>query len=319
MKALGLSLWMLSAIAVAEPAAPSPSGAHDFDFNFGVWHTDIQRAKDPFAANPQTIHMQGTVTVRKIWDGRGEYEEIEAEGPNGHWEGLTLFLFNPSANQWSQIFVNGRDGRPVAPLVGLFKNGRGELFEQDTYNGRSIFVRGVWSDITPNGHRYEESYSDDGGKTWHVAFSAKLNRDKQTAPEPTVARDPKREGGHEFDFDFGRWKTHSSRLVKPLSGSQQWAEMDGVTTVRPIWGGRANIAELESDGPKGHLELMAMRFYEAGAHQWNLNFAMSPVGVLNVNSDGVQGLPMVGEYKDGKASSANRSRTTAARSGSGSR
>ena len=60
-----------------------------------------------------------------------------------------------------------------------FKDGRGELFAQDTFHDRSILVRGVWSEITPDSHHFEESYSDDGGKTWAPAFIASLTREKQ--------------------------------------------------------------------------------------------------------------------------------------------
>jgi len=64
-------------------------------------------------------------------------------------------------------------------LIGAFKDGRGELFSQDTIKDRAILVRAVWSDITPDSHHFEESYSDDGGKTWAPAFIANLTRDKQ--------------------------------------------------------------------------------------------------------------------------------------------
>jgi hypothetical protein len=64
-------------------------------------------------------------------------------------------------------------------LIGAFKDGRGELFAQDTFNGRSILVRAVWSAITPDSHHFEESYSDDGGNTWAPAFIANLTRAKQ--------------------------------------------------------------------------------------------------------------------------------------------
>jgi hypothetical protein len=51
------------------------------------------------------------------------------------------------------------------------------------------------------------------------------------------------DGAHAFDFDFGTWKTHSERLLHPLTGSTEWKEMDGVTVVTPLAGGKANIAE----------------------------------------------------------------------------
>ena len=58
------------------------------------------------------------------------------------------------------------------PTIGEFKNGRGEFFDQETLNGRVIFVRFVISDITPNSCRFEQSFSDDGGKTWEVNWIA---------------------------------------------------------------------------------------------------------------------------------------------------
>jgi hypothetical protein len=156
---------------------PAEQGAqHDFDFNFGTWQTQIKRILDPFAGSKNSIELNGTVTVRKLWGGRAQLEEIETEGPNGHWEGLTLFLYNPEAHQWNQAFINSKQGVLAAPLTGAFKNGRGELFSQDTFKDRTILVRGAWSDIKPGSHSYEESYSDDGGKTWKAAFIAHLTR-----------------------------------------------------------------------------------------------------------------------------------------------
>jgi hypothetical protein len=165
--------------AAQPPKAAVRDGAHDFDFNFGVWKTHIRRILDPLSGSADSIELTGTVTVRKVWDGRAQLEEIEADGPNGHWEGMTLFLYNPGAHQWSQTFVNSKTGVLTPPLIGAFKDGRGELFAQDTFHDRSILVRAAWSEITPNSHHFEESYSDDGGKTWAPAFIASLTRETQ--------------------------------------------------------------------------------------------------------------------------------------------
>ena len=162
------------------PPAVAPSGAHDgahdFDFNFGVWNTHIRRLKYPLSGRPDTVELDGTVTVRKVWGGRAQLEEIETDGPDGHWQGATLFLYDPKAHQWSQNFVGSQSGQLNRPTIGAFKDGRGELYAQDTFEGRAVLIRGVWSDITPDAHKYEESYSDDGGRTWEAVFSASLTR-----------------------------------------------------------------------------------------------------------------------------------------------
>jgi hypothetical protein len=167
-----------AASSVPATQAAVRDGQHDFDFNLGVWRTHIRRVLDPLSGGTHSMELNGTVSVRKVWDGRAWLEEIEADGPNGHWEGMTLFLYNPQAHQWSQNFADSQNGVATTPLIGEFKNGRGELFSQDTRGGRTLLIRAVWSDITPATHHFEESYSDDGGKTWAPVFIASLTREK---------------------------------------------------------------------------------------------------------------------------------------------
>jgi hypothetical protein len=273
-------------------------GRHDFDFNIGVWHTHIRRVLDPLSDSKESIELNGTVTVREVWDGRAQLEEIETDGPKGHWEGLSLFLYNPSAHQWSQSFINSQIAELGTPLIGELHDGRGELFGQDTFQGKTILVRGVWSVIEPDSHRYEESYSDDGGHTWKLSFLANLTRDEHASRQDgsSIADPPPIDsvpGQHDFDFDLGTWKTHSTRLLHPLTGSHDWAEMDGITVVKKVWGGRANLAEYKADGPAGHVELLALRWFNPNSQEWNLDFATPGVGTL--------GIPGVGKFKARRA------------------
>lgn len=281
----------------AQHAGTPRDGQHDFDFNIGVWHTHIRRILDPLSGSTSSMELNGTVTVRKVWGGRAQLEEIEADGPTGHWEGLTLFLYNPQSHQWSQSFIDSKIAELGAPLIGEFKEGRGELFSQETFHGKSILVRGLWSNIVADCHHFEESYSDDGGKTWAPAFIADLTREKDrdsAAPQADASPEGTADDGQrEFDFDFGIWKTHSRRLSHPLMGSNQWVQMDGVTVVKKVWGGRANLAEYSADGSGGHVELLALRWFNPTTHEWNLDFATPRVGTL--------GIPGVGTFKNGRA------------------
>ena len=290
---LVFSLPVQAGAAGSEQAA-ARDGAHDFDFDIGVWHTHIRRVLDPFSASSESIELDGTVTVRPVWGGRAQLEEIEADGPKGHWEGLSVFLYNPQSHQWSQSFLNSKTPA-LWGLVGEFHDGRGELYAHDTFHDKSIFVRAVWSEITPNSHRYTESYSNDGGKTWFVAFDAHKTREKGSPPSDMAAgaepmsADP---DGHAFDFDLGTWHSQSSRLMHPLTGSTTWADLEGQTVVHRVWGGRANLAEYVGDGPAGHVQLLALRWFNPNTHEWNLDFATPNVGTL--------GEPGVGQCKNGR-------------------
>ncbi len=169
-----LLLFALPAKSTQSEAAHD--GQHDFDFHFGNWHTHIRRLQHPLSGSTNWYEMDGTLKVTKLWDGRGNIEELEADGPNGHFEGLSLFLYNPQSHQWAEYFANSKSGTLGVPLVGEFKNGRGEFYDQEDFNGRSILVRAIWSDITPDSHHFEQSFSDDGGKTWEPNFTASLTR-----------------------------------------------------------------------------------------------------------------------------------------------
>ena len=164
--------------AASAGASVMRDGQHDFDFTIGKWKTQITRLQDPLSGSTTWIKMQGTKTERKIWNGRAHLEEIEADGPTGHWEGMTLFLYDPQAHQWSQTYASSKDGTLGKPIIGAFNNGRGELFGQDTYKDRTILVRGLWSDITQDSHKFEQAFSEDGGKTWETNFIALLTRAK---------------------------------------------------------------------------------------------------------------------------------------------
>jgi hypothetical protein len=153
-------------------------GRQDFDFEIGVWKTHLSRLLRPLTGSTTWVEYEGTSVVRKVWNGRANLVELVADGPSGHFEGLSLRLYNPQSRQWSLNFASSQSGALSQPAIGAFKNGRGEFFNQETYNGRSIFVRFVISDITPNSCRFEQAFSDDGGKTWEVNWIATDTRVK---------------------------------------------------------------------------------------------------------------------------------------------
>ena len=85
---------------------------------------------------------------------------------------------------------------------------------------------------------------------------------------------------HDFDFEHGRWRTTLRRLLRPLSGSDTWADYAGTTSVTPIWGGRANLVELDVAGPQGHLEALSLRLFDPQEKRWTLNFSSVASGTL---------------------------------------
>jgi hypothetical protein len=182
----GYFVHPLRASPETAPAAPTgelqglaagQEGRHDFDFEFGAWKTHLKRLVHPLSNSTDWVEYDGTSNVRKVWNGSANLLELDVDGPRGHIEALSLRLYNPQSHQWSLNFSNSSGGSVSGtPTIGEFKNGRGEFIEQETFDGRAILVRFVISDITPTSCHFEQSFSDDGGKTWEVNWIATDSR-----------------------------------------------------------------------------------------------------------------------------------------------
>ena len=188
----------VAAVAVASPArvdaqsnGSSPTsvqqtsthrdGQADFDFEIGTWTTHLRRLLKPLTGSTTWAEYQGTTVVRKVWNGRANLVELEVDGPAGHIEALSLRLYNPQSRQWSLNFANSAAGTMAVPTIGEFSNGRGEFYDQETLNGRAILVRFLILPVSADTIRFEQSYSDDGGKTWELNWVAVDTRVKASS------------------------------------------------------------------------------------------------------------------------------------------
>lgn len=111
------------------------------------------------------------------------------------------------------------------------------------------------------------------------------------AAQPSSAVAAKsQDGQRDFDWEIGEWTTRLSRLQHPLAGSNAWVEYEGVTVVRPVLDGSANLVELKVKGAAGRIEGLSLRLYDPDAQQWSLNFA----------GGGVLTRPVYGQFKEGR-------------------
>jgi hypothetical protein len=169
------SVQIMSAQSDASTAKPGPQaatairdGQHDFDGLIGSWKFHVRRRLHPLTGSNTWVELEGAGACHKIWDGRAQLDTLEVDGPTGHIEGLTLRLYNPESHQWRLYWSNSKNGILDPPQVGEFKDGSGDFFAQDTIKGKTILIRYEWTRLNTNSPHFEQSFSDDGGKTWEV-------------------------------------------------------------------------------------------------------------------------------------------------------
>lgn len=152
-------------------------GSHDFDWEIGSWVTHLRYLPEPLTGSTRWIEYRGTSEVRAVLGGRANLVELSVEAPAGKIEGMSLRLYNPKARQWTLNFANARSGLLTPPVTGAFdEKGGGVFYGVDTANDRTVLVRFVISDVTPNSARFEQAFSADGGVTWEINWIATDSR-----------------------------------------------------------------------------------------------------------------------------------------------
>lgn len=119
-----------------------------------------------------------------------------------------------------------------------------------------------------------------------------LPAQSSTAGQRAAVDTAGRDGRRDFDFELGTWRTQLRVLVSPLAAPPEWAEYTGTSVVSRVWGGDANLVELDAAGPRGRIVALSLRLYDPATRQWSLNFANARRGVLTT--------PAVGAFADGR-------------------
>ena len=148
----------------------------DFDFFVGTWSVRNRKLKERLKGSTSWETFEGKVVVRHLWGGRANTDEYNAESPSGPIQGMTLRLYNPQSQQWSLYWANSANGILEKPMIGGFESGKGEFFDQEMFEGKSIFCRYLWSEITEKSCRWEQAFSADGGKSWEANWIMEFTR-----------------------------------------------------------------------------------------------------------------------------------------------
>jgi len=151
--------------------------SHDFDFLVGKWKVHFRVLISRFSETQKWVEYDGTEEFDKLLDTPVGFDEFDAYSPQLQMrnKGKSLRLYSTKTHQWS-IYQLNNEGMLDQPVVGQFTDKRGEFYGEDSYNDRPIYVRNIWLNISPTAARWEQSWSDDGGKTWEVNWISDLSR-----------------------------------------------------------------------------------------------------------------------------------------------
>ena len=167
-----------STAAGVAPRTVEPGPAvHDFDFLFGTWRVRHRRLVERLARSDEWQEFEGTCTAWPILGGAGNLDDNVLELPGGTYRAISLRTYDPVADRWSIWWLDGRSPERLdPPVVGGFENGIGTFLAPDTFDGRPILVRFLWSIQSGDAIRWEQAFSEDDGATWEVNWVMESTR-----------------------------------------------------------------------------------------------------------------------------------------------
>jgi hypothetical protein len=105
-----------------------------------------------------------------------------------------------------------------------------------------------------------------------------------------------RDGAHDFDFEFGTWRTHYRLLKDRLVHSHVWYDCYGTSIVVPYWNGSGNLEDGDLKCPNRYIGGMTLRLYDARTHQWTLWWGTRVLGLSPPQQVGHYTRPGFGQF-----------------------
>ena len=149
-------------------ATKTRDGTRDFDFWMGSWKVHNRVLKERLAGSTEWVEFEATSIARPLLDGLGNEDEFRTDHDGG-FIGMSFRFYDPQKDQWAIYWADTRrPGLLDAPVFGSFSGDVGIFEGDDTFEGKPIRMRFIWSGITTPTPRWEQAFSEDDGETWET-------------------------------------------------------------------------------------------------------------------------------------------------------
>jgi hypothetical protein len=174
-------------------------GSHDFDFIYGKWRMPNHRLKERLAGSHEWADFITCDEGGPLPGGIGNTDFWRAN----YWKdfvGVTVRTYDRATGLWRIYWVDNTFSKGVMdkPVIGKFDGSVGTFQGADTFNGKPVIVRFIWTlspaqsqtqwekTLNPSGARvvakWEQAFSADGGKTWETNWYNEFIQDDHCSP-----------------------------------------------------------------------------------------------------------------------------------------
>jgi hypothetical protein len=168
-------------LASAPDQAAVRDGSHDFDFLHGKWRMPNHRLTKRLAGSHSWDDFISCDEDGPMTGGLGNMDVYRTN----YWKdftGMTIRTYDPQTGLWRLYWLDNHFSHGVIqpPVTGRFNGNVGVFTGDDTFNGKPIVVRFIWT-VNPRGSKavanWQQDFSPDGGKTWETNWRSENIRD----------------------------------------------------------------------------------------------------------------------------------------------
>jgi hypothetical protein len=148
-------------------------GIHDFSFLIGKWKVLNRRLTERLKNADEWIEFQAEMETKSILNGLGLMDEMKTSYFGEEFIGLSIRMLNPESNTWTIYWAD--TANPGIGLkeqvVGEFKNGIGEFFGKEVFEGKEVKLRFIWKRPSMNTAHWEQAYFDETRDEWETNWT----------------------------------------------------------------------------------------------------------------------------------------------------
>jgi hypothetical protein len=161
--------------------ATETPGRNSFDFFVGDWRVANRRLRDYFDPASGWEEFSAESRMHILPGAIGNVDSFNAPEWRPGWMGMSLRIFNGETGLWSIWWLTHTNGGLDAagqlgvPMVGRFDGDIGRFEAVEPMRGQNVDVRFEWR-AHPTRPHWQQSFSFDGGATWHLNWQMQFER-----------------------------------------------------------------------------------------------------------------------------------------------
>lgn len=171
------ALLTAGGLGMTPPAAAAASGVHDFDFFLGNWRVHHRRLRKRLVGSRDWDEFEGSSRCQSMLGGVVNINESASQRGGKTYNGLGIRAYDAAKEQWADWYLDG--GQPTsieAAGTGRFAKGVGTFLSDETYEGKAVKVRGIFTPVTADTCQWEQAFSTDEGRTWETNWIMRYTR-----------------------------------------------------------------------------------------------------------------------------------------------